>query len=351
MNVDYIIAGQGISGTFLSYYLLQAGKKVLVIDEFNPVSASRIASGVVNPVTGRRVVTTWMIDELLPFAVNAYREIGESLSCNLVTEIDMVNFHTSQQMQSAWHSRIDEGCEYIFDIKDRQTYDGFFAMPYGAGITHPCLLVNLDLLLSKWRQKLIQQECLSEVRFNIEDVTFSNEKVLYKSISADKLILCNGTGGFDNMYFSRLPFTFNKGQALIIEIKGLPASAIYKYGISLVPLCKDIFWAGSSFEWEYDNEEPTATFRRDVENTLNKWLKLPYEVLEHKASIRPASIERRPFVGLHPVFPYIGILNGMGTKGCSLAPYFAAQFAANLVTGSKIHPEADIARFRKLITI
>jgi len=67
MTVDYLIIGQGICGTWLSYYLLKKGKKVLVIDEYNNSSASNVASGLINPVTGRRVVTTWMADELLPF--------------------------------------------------------------------------------------------------------------------------------------------------------------------------------------------------------------------------------------------------------------------------------------------
>ena len=40
------------------------------------------AAGLINPVTGRRMVTTWMIDELMPFARNAYREIGYFLDQN-----------------------------------------------------------------------------------------------------------------------------------------------------------------------------------------------------------------------------------------------------------------------------
>ncbi len=72
--IDYIIVGGGISGTFLSYYLLKKDQKIMVIDEAKANTSSAVASGVINPVTGRRLVTTWMIDELLPFAVNAYSE-------------------------------------------------------------------------------------------------------------------------------------------------------------------------------------------------------------------------------------------------------------------------------------
>ena len=76
MHYDYLIVGQGISGTFLSYYLQQLEKTVLVIDEYSENSPSRLTAGVMNPVTGRRLVTVWMADQLFPFAWDAYTAIG-----------------------------------------------------------------------------------------------------------------------------------------------------------------------------------------------------------------------------------------------------------------------------------
>ncbi|MEY4637675.1 MAG: hypothetical protein RLZZ446_194, partial [Bacteroidota bacterium] len=35
-----------------------------------------------------------------------------------------------------------------------------------------------------------------------------------------------------------------------------------------------------------------------------------------------------------------------GTKGCSLAPYFAYQLVENLLHGSEIDPEASWTRFQ-----
>lgn len=349
MHIDYFIIGQGISGSFLSYYLLQAGANVLVIDEYDSASASMVASGVINPVTGRRVVTTWMIDELLPFAANAYDELSEELGQKIASEINMVNFHTSEQMQASWYSRVAEGSDYISNLNHPDSYNSYFHIPFGAGMTYPCLHVDLNSMLFGWRQRLIDKGCLLAERFDVDKIQVNKRGVVYNNIAADKLILCNGIHGFSNKYFGKLPFTLNKGEALIIEVDGLPPSAIYKHGISLVPIADNRFWAGSSFEWEYDHPHPTAVFRADVENTLRQWLKLPYKILEHKAAIRPGSIERRPFVGLHPAFPSIGIMNGMGTKGCSLAPYFAHKFAGLLTSGTKINPEADVARFSKLL--
>jgi hypothetical protein len=55
-------------------------------------------------------------------------------------------------------------------------------------------------------------------------------------------------------------------------------------------------------------------------------------------------------VGLHPVHTNIGILNGMGTKGCSLAPYFARQLVEHLLYQHSITGEADIKRFSRILS-
>ena len=78
-------------------------------------------------------------------------------------------------------------------------------------------------------------------------------------------------------------------------------------------------------------------------------LKTGFVVREHWSSLRPATVERRPFVGFHPVFKSIGILNGMGSKGCSLAPWFARELADNIVHGKPIDPSADVQRFAKAL--
>ena len=80
-------------------------------------------------------------------------------------------------------------------------------------------------------------------------------------------------------------------------------------------------------------------------------LKVPFTILDHLAALRPAvAVERRPFVGLHPTNDKIGILNGMGTKGCSLAPFFAKQLVDHLLYNEPIMADADLQRFKKVLS-
>jgi len=176
-------------------------------------------------------------------------------------------------------------------------------------------------------------------------------KVQYRDITASAIIFCDGIASSKNPYFQNLPFAPNKGEALLVEIKGLENTHIFKRGINLVPWGEnDVFWAGSSYEWEFESDQPTDIFRERTFSGLQHWLKLPLKLLDHLASVRPATLERRPFIGFHPLFPSVGIFNGMGTKGCSLAPFFASQFVNHLCNRGTINPDADIKRFQRILS-
>jgi glycine/D-amino acid oxidase-like deaminating enzyme len=351
MIVDYIILGQGISGTFLSYYLLKAGKTVLVIDAPQQYTASKVASGVINPVTGRRIVKTWLIDELLPFTWNAYTEIGNLLNVSLIRQCNVLDFHPTLQMQEAFANRQSEDASFLH-IPENQTYwQEYFRFNYGIGEISPCWLIDLQTLLHSWRQYLVQHNALLEEHFGWKHCEVTNEKVVYKSITANKILCCEGAVGTQNPYFQLLPFALNKGEAILAHIPHLPATNIYKQGISIVPWNEeDVFWIGSTYEWNYIDVQPSAAFRSKVEAQLNYWLKMPFTIIDHVASERPANVERRPFVGFHPVHSGIGILNGMGTKGCSIAPFFAQQFTQHLINGSPIEPLANVQRFTRVLS-
>ena len=100
---------------------------------------------------------------------------------------------------------------------------------------------------------------------------------------------------------------------------------------------------------ELHRQSAIKGFLENTTSIFTQWLKHPFRVVDQLASIRPATVERRPFVGMHPHDPSIGILNGMGTKGCSLSPYFAHQLVNHLTENTPILPEADIKRFSRIL--
>src|SRR5687767_9634928 len=102
MNADVLIIGQGLCGTFLHWYLTASGLKCVIMDDNNERGASKVAAGIINPVTGRRLVQTWMINELLPFAYEAYTSLEKELKRSLISKKDIIDFFPSAQMRQAF---------------------------------------------------------------------------------------------------------------------------------------------------------------------------------------------------------------------------------------------------------
>lgn len=351
MQVDYLIIGQGICGTMLSWFLHKEGKSFLVIDDGNENASSKIAAGIINPITGRRHVTTWLIEEVMPFAVKTYTEMGAYLSSNFVAQKSIIDFFPSAQMRNAFIERMAEDDTYLHSYPDQNHFNQHFTYDFGCGEIRPSYLLNIHLLLASWKKKLFDVHAIAEQKFNIDELKITEDSINYNNICARKIIFCDGIAAIKNNWFNKLPFAPNKGEALVIECEGLPNSHIFKKGLMLVPLpVQNTFWVGSNYQWEFKDNEPSPLFYKQTTALLKRWLKEPFKVLFHKAAIRPATLERRPFVGFHPHFKNIGILNGMGTKGTSLGPFFAHQMAQHLIHNFPVAPEADIFRFHKILS-
>jgi glycine/D-amino acid oxidase-like deaminating enzyme len=351
MQVDYLIVGQGFCGTWLSWYLTKQDRSFIVIDKNEPITASKVSAGIINPVTGRRMVRVWMAEQILSFAREAYHEIGNFLDITAISQKNIIDFFPNPHQRQVFLERIEEGEQYLNSFPEQNQFNSFFNYDLGCGEIRHSYIAHIETLLPAWRKFLKNNGRLLEEAFGFENLVIGEQSVQYRSITAKKIIFCDGLNSFENPFFKQLPFAPNKGEALIVEINDLPDEHIYKKGFILAPLRETgTFWLGSNYQWSFSDTEPTDEFYQQAERHLKAWLKTPFRIMEHKASIRPATLERRPFVGLHPHQENAGILNGMGTKGCSLAPFFASQLVDHLLRKKGIMPEADIKRFSKILS-
>lgn len=351
MTVNYIIVGQGLCGTWLSYFLKKEGKRVVVIDDGDPKASSRSAAGLINPVTGRRIVKVWMAEEILSFADKHYHEIGDLLQLQAIQTKSIIDFFATPQMRLAFTDRIEENSDYLHSYPEQNQFNQNFNYDFGCGEIRPAYVAYPAPLMKAWSTVLQDQGILLQEKFDVNELQFLSDGISYKNILAEKIIFCDGYYAANNSWFSLLPFAPNKGEALFVEIKDIEPAHIYKKGMMLVPLPEEnLFWIGSNYAWEFEDDKPTQLFYQQTESLLSTWLKVPFKILDHRAAVRPATLERRPFVGLHPRQTSVGILNGMGTKGTSLAPYFAKQLSDHLCHKHPLLPEADVKRFQRILS-
>ncbi len=348
-STEVLIIGQGLAGSWLSWYLERAGISFIIIDDADPSGASRHAAGLINPVTGRRLVKTWLIDEMMPFALEAYQAMGSFLQTDLISETTIIDFFPTVQMMLAFEERCASDSIYLHKGEDATAFEFWFRYDMGWGSIRPSYLVQTEKLLISWRGHLLKKGKLRDERFDISRLVLQDSFIEYANIHASYIIFCDGIGSATNIFFGKLPFALNKGEGLLVEINDIPANTVFKKGMSIVPWEENIYWIGSSYQWEFPNVQLSETFRQFAENWLRNFLRVPFKIIDHFAAVRPATLERRPFVGFHPKWSKVGILNGLGTKGCSLAPYFAAQLTEKITRKEEIDPLADIRRFERIL--
>src|SRR5258708_3301733 len=102
---DFIIAGQGIAGTLLAWFLEKHGKSFVIIDQFNPSSSSQVAGGIIHPITGRRIVKTWMADTLIPYAEAVYKEIENFFSLQIFYHLPVIELIDNVKEYNDWQAR------------------------------------------------------------------------------------------------------------------------------------------------------------------------------------------------------------------------------------------------------
>lgn len=353
---DYIIVGQGIAGSILAHFLLENGQKVVVIDQNTEgsLSSSKIAAGVINPITGRRFVKSWRVDALLSIAKETYQALEKLLNIPIWHERRLIRTLSNPEEENNFLLRrtYPDYADYCGETKTSlKEFEGdfnaaYFNNFYAFAETKNGAQVNLPLLLSKLRTYFVENQLFINDNFSFDDLKIADNHVVYKNIKAKKIIFAEGAAAVKNPYFNWLPFNLDKGELLLVRIPNLNLTDIFKHKISIVPLHDvGLYWVGATNAWHFDNDLPTEAHKQLILNELHDILNCPFEVVAHHAAIRPTVKDRRPFIGEHQKFPVLGIFNGFGTKGASLVPFFAKQFADNLLKNVPLEREINISRF------
>ncbi len=350
MNIDYLIIGQGIAGTLLAHSLKQKGKKIIVVDNLCKNSSSIIAAGIFNPVTGRRFVTTWKANEIFPYLQHTYIQLELLLQCSFYHETGILKFFNDQREQNDWVHN-DKNNTYA-TFAENMTFHEAITLPSFGGVTIASAgYLDIPVMLQQYRKLLTDANEFVATQFNYEELEISENSVRWKHITASRIIFCEGHNVLNNPWFNEIPFKPAKGEILIIHAPELKLITIINRSVFILPLGNDLYKIGSTYTWDYSDENPTPEGRTELCMKLDSLINCSYTVVGHVAGIRPTIKDRRPVMGFHPKYKQIGIFNGMGTKGVSLAPYFAGHFAAFLENENPLDKEADLARFIKHFTV
>jgi glycine/D-amino acid oxidase-like deaminating enzyme len=332
---DYLIIGQGLAGSLLAWELLQRGCKVMVIDN-GLENASKVAAGLINPVTGMRLVKSMEVDYLLPCALRCYEQLSQFFTQDFYIVKPMLRLLDTERLLANAHKRMSDPAygDYVKAIINNPT-DCYLEQQRTG-------YLRTRLLVSSLKQYFIEQGCYRLSAVNYEDIQIL-PSLSWQGMSFTKILFCEGHRATHNPWFSWLPFQLVKGEILNLQHKSLLPDVIYNFGDWLIPLDKQCSRLGASFDRAHINAEPTQQAKYDLLQSLkHSGIQLSeLSVIDHKANIRPCTLDKQPFIGNHPKLPQLAIFNGFGAKGSLQIPKLSQQFADALLNHSPYPSSID----------
>lgn len=336
-----LLLGQGIAGTVLAQVLLRRGAQVHIMDGDLPGGSTLPAAGIINPVTGKRFVKTWRLDDFFPAAQECYQSLGRELGVPVWLPYPILRILGTPEESNDWAARcaLPDYADYVGESSTGGAWQPLIKPGVSYGVIRRAARVHFPNLLGNFRKKAVSSGI------------FQQKEIRYEEVGAlardyDAVVFCEGFRAIENPYFPGLGWQLAKGEALHIRIPGAAGiDHMLKKNTTLVPLGDDAFWVGGSYQWHYPDLQPSTGERDFIIRRLEEMIDVPFEVTGQVAGVRPTVKDRRPLLGASKVLPNAFIFNGLGTKGALLAPYWAAHLADHLLNGSSIDATVDIQRF------
>lgn len=352
MIFDYIIVGQGIAGSCLGFELHERNKKILIIDD-KRFSACEVAAGVLNPITGKRLVKSWRSDIALPFAKEFYIGLEKKFSGKFFYDRKILQICKSEEELMLWDKRKDEA-EYKDFISEKVLEDSFEGLndKFGSFFIEHSSCVEPPTLMAFFRKFFKEKNILVNEKFDFEFLEIRDDLIKYKSLTSKRIIFCDGWRVIDNPLFNWLPYRPAKGEILTLSYEGieLPEHIIHREKWLMKIQNEKKMRLGSTWDRENFREERPSKdggdeLKRSMQTIFSKDIKT--EFLGIECGVRPCTATTRPHIGSHPKFGNVFSFNGFGSKGFALSPYFSKHFYSFMEEGLELDSEANLQRHVK----
>lgn len=321
----WTIVGQGLAGTCLAWALWERGEEDFVIVDKGVGGSSRVAAGMVNPVTGKNFEPSWRISEFLPAAMQFYQRVELLLGRKLWYPFPVLRLAASDKEWRKIVSKLEMPEVAPWVVGEEVAPDGWVGAVRlrGGGRLDTRAFVEGS---REFFQRL--------GKYQLGDV--SMEAILPGEIR------CEGAVGLltGRLGLSRCA----KGEILTVQAFGWNEEQIsIGSGGWLVPQGGGLFKVGSTYEWNELDELPTIKGKLRVEEIAARLGGVKFEIIGHDAAVRPILRRSQPLIG--PCAVGAWMFNGLGSKGSLYAPRMAELLVDWLVEGREPEPELDFRVF------
>lgn len=319
------IIGQGLAGTCLAWHLWWRKLPFVLVDD-DRGGSSRVAAGLINPVTGKNFEPTSGISGNLPEALAFYQKVGSELASTFWHPLPILRLAATPEEWGKIQSKLARpDVERWIAETSPAVPDGWHGgvLLHGGGRLDTRGL--LDASRSFFQAHGVFAECVPK-----------------ESVARDATILCDGSAGL--MAGRTGPHRCAKGEILTLLAPDWQQDHIrIGAGGWLVPIGENQFKCGATYSWDQLDHSPTPHGRQFVDNIARRLGGHDFEVIAHEAGIRPILRRSEPLIGPLPSGEWL--FNGLGSKGSLHAPATARRLADWLESGIEPPPQHDIRVF------
>ncbi len=341
---DFLIIGGGLAGILTAYNLLLRDNSltIKIIDNSFDSAAWRVAAGIINPVSGKRIVKTINAEDILSSIIALNTLLSEQSGKTFFHPKPIIRIFRDNTEQNAWIRKLDNTAEYEEWIEKYDT--SFLHAPYGCGIIKKGGYLDIRGLL-----KTMMHTIADKVIFQTSTFGANPYNNTHYTKEAQTVIMCYGWEMMYNPLWSFLPFAPFKGEVLTVKIpKQLSDEFILNNGTYFLPLHNGTARIGATIEHNQLDYMPTEKSKNKLLQDFFSMTGIKPEVVDHKAGIRPGIEDRYPVIGRHPHHNNIFILNGLGGRGAFYAPYCSSLLADFLLSEKEIPAQYSVHRYYHL---
>lgn len=347
-TVDYILIGQGLAGSALALQLLKRQRSFVIIDAAAQNHTSRIAAGLFNPITGKKMTATWLGSTLFSYLESFYTEAEHATREHFFSPMPLYRPFLSVEEQNEWMGKSAEASykPFLEKIFLQHAIDGVHDS-FGGLLLKQCGFLNTTTYVSAVKQlALARHQVVIDAYVNLDEIEVTSTAVTCCGYEAKNLILCQGV--HSSRWFNWLPIRPLKGETIRISAS-LPENIIINRGVYVVPSSLPNEWrVGGTYNFQDHTPQPTQAGKAELEQKLIALLNVSFDVVSQEWGVRPTTPDRRPLLGRHPELQNVWVFNGFGTKGVSLSPYFSEVLVNAIENGNRINKEVDIERYKSL---
>lgn len=318
-TMNILVVGGGIAACHVLHSLLKHTDSITFVSDYNlKKNSSSMAGASIVPYKLHNNATKIFSEEIIQKIIGKYLQLEITLKTKFLYPLPLKVYEQDEMKNFSFHQ---------------------FTSYTGTYFLHVRKLLQISFEYFKKNIEVIEET------LRHEELIIEAESVFYQSKKYDSVIFCEGVHVTSNPFFNTLKMNENWGQILLLEIENLDRNFMYHFHHRLIPIEKNQWWYGANHHWKFPSDELQQKWIQEELAILKNTLPSEIKLLKAFIHPRPTSPGQFPYIGRHPKFKKLYIMNGLGSRGMMHSARYSDDFAHMILADEDVICDYDSNRF------